>query len=81
MMRKTHVLKILSFVSIETNNLQMTTGCKLRKSMSVTGTFYNFHCDIAGNDKCFPNRVHSHWLLQGYITSNNEAVSRSHQNF
>ena len=48
-MRKTHVIKILSFVSIEINNLQMTTGCKLRKLMSVTGTFYNFHCDIAGN--------------------------------
>ena len=48
-MRKTHVLKTLSFVSIETNNLQMTTSCNLRKSMSMTGTFCNFHCDIAGN--------------------------------
>ena len=41
--------KFLVLVSIETNNLQVTTGCKLRKSMYVTGTFYNFHCDIAGN--------------------------------
>ena len=58
---ETHVLKILSFVSIETNNLQMTTGCKLRKSMSVTGTFYNFHCDIAGN--VFPTAC----ILIGYF--------------
>ena len=48
-MRKTHVIKILSIVSIETNNLQMTNSCKLRKSTSVTGPFYNFHSDIAGN--------------------------------
>ena len=60
-MRKTHVLKILSFVSIEINNLHMTTGCKLRKLMSMTGTFYNFHCDIAGN--VFPTAC----ILTGYF--------------
>ena len=58
-MRKTHVLKIRSFGF--TNNLQMTTSCKLRKSMSVTGTFYNFHCDIAGN--VFPKAC----ILIGYF--------------
>ena len=39
----------------------MTTGCKLRKSMYVTGTFYNFHCDIAGN--VFPKAC----ILIGYF--------------
>ena len=26
--------------------------------------------------KLFPNSAHSHWLLQGHMTSNNETVSR-----
>ena len=39
----------------------MTTGCKLRKSMSVTGPFYSFHCDIAGN--VFPTAC----ILIGYF--------------
>ena len=39
----------------------MTTSCNLRKSMSVTGTFYNFHCDIAGN--VFPTAC----ILIGYF--------------
>ena len=34
-------------------------------------------CYIAGN--FFFNSTHSHWLLQGHMTSNNKAVSRQNR--
>ena len=46
-------------------------GCVL-SDVQISGL--NRYCYTAGN--FFLNSAHSHWLLRGHMTSNNETVSR-----